>query len=552
MPVTNILSVEVDKEEYSRFEDDNSIIRIQFFVDGDTDTVTFELRKARRSRNTTVATVTYVVDATSTSNTPHYAYINLKTETLSSPELISRIRRGDYFIRASVDSSAITTTVATNATALTNSLTVVTPALPAVLPTSGEIEINVGTATVETIDYSSLAVVGLNSVLTLSTSLKFSHFVGESVTLETIILESADFEINVLTASKMKKTTLFGIDLQSSDLRTPKFQPRKISGVTINEVSRNHKLSWFPLNYIVDEAGHKFLSWDNGELIEITQDYKEYYLPASGPSAEFVGVKIDWYQLPATTQVESLYIDELKYNDREIRRTIRDTSDYIENTLLQVYMEPTKVVTDVDPSQISFSGTSSELLIDDDYDFIKGPVTFYPRKAGQWIDIQFPFSQILEIEQLFGAVANVRVVHINPEWIEFATMNGFTQLVPFNTELAFDFVGLLWVEALRGAVEIPNFWHYNMTVGLRDTPGDILELLNKQAAISILTVAGQAFRGGFSSQSISRDGISESVAYTSSAIYGIYSATIEEYKTWIKENVVIIRSRYRGPTLTAM
>ena len=215
-------------------------------------------------------------------------------------------------------------------------------------------------------------------------------------------------------------------------------------------------------------------------------------------------------------------------------------------------MEPTKLVTDIDPSEISFSGTSSELLIDDDYDFVKSPVSFYPRRAGQWIDIQFPFPQILEIEQLFGAVANVRVVHINPEWIEFASMNGYTQLVPFNTELAFDFVGLIWVEALHNAVPIPNFWHYNMTVGLRDTPGDMLELLNKQAAISILTVAGQAFRGGFSSQSISRDGISESVAYTSSAIYGIYSASIEEYKTWIKENVVSIRSRYRGPTLLTM
>ena len=550
MPVTNILSVEVDKEEYSRFEEENHIIRVQFFVEGDTDTVTLELRKARRSRNVTVASVNYTVDANSTPTTPHYAYINLQTQALASPELVSLLRRGKYFVRASVFSSTISTTVAVDANALTDSLTVVTP-VPA-FPVSGEIDINTGGSTAETIDYASFVDVGPNSVLTLTKGLSYSHFIGEVVTLETIFFESDDFDISVLTADKMKKTTLFGIDLQSSDLRTPKFQPRRIVGVTISEVSRNHKLSWFPLNYIVDEAGQKFLSWDNGELIEITQDYKEYFLPASGPSAEFVGVKIDWFQLPQANTTESLFIDELKFDDREIRRSIRDTCDYIENTLLQVYIEPTKVVTDVDPSEISFSGTSSELLIDDDYDFVKNPVSFFPRRAGQWIDIQFPFPQIIEVEQLFGAVANVRVVHINPEWIEFASMNGYTQLVPFNTELAFDFVGLIWVEALHNAVPIPNFWHYNMTVGLKDTPGDILELLNKQAAISILTIAGQAFRGGFSSQSISRDGISESVAYTSSAIYGIYSATIEEYKTWIKENVTVIRSRYRGPMLTVM
>ena len=552
MPVTNIISVEVDKEEYSRFEEENRVIRVQFFVTGTTDTITLELRKARRARNTTVASLDVTIDANSTPNTPHYGYMNISTLAVSSPDLISLIRRGKYFIRASAASGVVTTTVAAGASANTNSLTVVTPALPAVLPASGEIEINSGTTTAETIDYSSLTVEAPNSILALSTSLQYSHLVGEGVTLNTIFKESENFEINIVTADKLKKTTIFGIDLQSSDLRTPKFQPRKISGLVINEVSRNHKLSWFPLNYMVDANGNRSLSWDNGEVIPITQEYKEYYLPASGPSAEFIGVKLDWYQMPAATTVESLYIDELKINDREIRRAIRDTCDYLENTLLQVYLEPTMLVTDIDPSQLSFSGTSSELVIESDYDFVKSPVTFYPRTPGHWINISFPFPQVLRVDQLFGAVANVRVVHINTEWIEFASNSGFTELVPFNSELAFDFVGLLWVEALRGAVPIPNFWHYNMLAGLRDTPGEILDLISKHAAISILTVAGQAFRGGFSSQSISRDGISESVAYTSSAIYGIYSATIEEYKTWIKENVVNIRSRYRGPTLLTM
>ena len=552
MPVTNIISVEVDKEEYSRFEEENRVIRVQFFVTGTTDTITLELRKARRARNTTVASLDVTIDANSTPNTPHYGYMNISTLAVSSPDLISLIRRGKYFIRASAASGVVTTTVAAGASANTNSLTVVTPALPAVLPASGEIEINSGTTTAETIDYSSLTVEAPNSILALSTSLQYSHLVGEGVTLNTIFKESENFEINIVTADKLKKTTIFGIDLQSSDLRTPKFQPRKISGLVINEVSRNHKLSWFPLNYMVDANGNRSLSWDNGEVIPITQEYKEYYLPASGPSAEFIGVKLDWYQMPAATTVESLYIDELKINDREIRRAIRDTCDYLENTLLQVYLEPTMLVTDIDPSQLSFSGTSSELVIESDYDFVKSPVTFYPRTPGHWINISFPFPQVLRVDQLFGAVANVRVVHINTEWIEFASNSGFTELVPFNSELAFDFVGLLWVEALRGAVPIPNFWHYNMLVGLRNTPGEILDLISKHAAISILTVAGQAFRGGFSSQSISRDGISESVAYTSSAIYGIYSATIEEYKTWIKENVVNIRSRYRGPTLLTM
>lgn len=552
MPVTNILSIEVDKEEYSRFEEENAVVRVQFFVTGNTDTITLELRKARRSRNVTVATVTVAIDAASTTTTPHYGFIDLRTAPVSSPDLVSLIRRGKYFVRASAASGVVATTVAVNAAPLTSSLSVVTPALPAVLPLAGEIDVNPATTRAETLDYTALVVVGPDSVLTLTTSLKYQHFLGEPVTLNTIFLESANFDINIVTADKMKKTVLFGIDLQSSDLRTPKFQPRQITGVTLIEVSRNHSLSWFPLNYVVDTAGNRFLSWDNGELIPVTQLYKDYVLPTQGPGAEFVQVKLDWYSLPAASVSESLFIDELKLHDREIRRYVRDVCDQIESSLLQVYLEPTMLVTDVDPATLSFSGTSGELIIDDDFDFIKSPISFYPRRGGQWISIQFPFSQVIRVDQLFGAVANTRVVQINPEWIEVASNNGFTQLVPFNTELAFDFVGLIWVEALHNAVPIPNFWHYNMLTGIRDAPGDILELITKAAAIPILTVAGQAFRGGFSSQSISRDGISESVSYTSSAIYGIYSATIEEYKTWIKENLVGIRSRYRGPTLITM
>ena len=364
--------------------------------------------------------------------------------------------------------------------------------------------------------------------------------------------ESPDFFINPVTVHRMKKDWCFGIDFQSSDLRTWRFNPRSITGVTLTEVSRNHKLSFFPLNYTVDAAGNKFLSWSNGSVIELNTAYKEYMLPSGGPSSEYIVVKVDHNRLPTGTKQEELFIEEMVLDDITIRRYISDSIDHIENTLIQVYIEPTELVTDVDPSTLTYSGAGGSLVINNDYDFIKSPITFFPRQAGQWIDIQFPFPSLLSVDQLYGAVANTRVVHVNPEWIEIAEKSGYTQLVPFNTELAFDFIGLVWVEALRGATPIPNFWHYNLTAGLRDCPGDILELIGKHAAIPILTAAGAAFRGGYSSQSISRDGVSESVSYTSSAIYGIYSASIEDYRNWIREHVPGIKNRYRGPQMIVM
>jgi hypothetical protein len=492
MAIDTITSLAVNKDEYSKFEEDNAIIEAVTFCTGTVsataaeNTLRFEIRKARRTRDVVVYTydlnvATYfslAIGVAFDPNTPIYANLDTRL-AISSPDLISLIRRGKYYVKVYRSDE-------------------VSP-----LPAARD-------------------------------------------------QDSDDFWINPITVDRMKRDWCFGIDFQASDLRTWKFHPRQITGVSMKEVSRNHKLSFFPLNFYVNPSGDKYLSWDNGELVPILPAYKEYMLPAGGPGAEYITVKVDHNRLLSESKQEMLFIEEATLTDTTIRRYISDSLDHVENTLLQVYLEPTQIVTDIDPSKISYTGNAGAIVINDDYDFIKNPITFYPRVPGQWIDIQFPYPSLLKVTQLYGAVANTRVVSINNEWIEIAEQSGYTQLVPFNTEIAFDFIGLVWVESLRSATPIPNFWHYNLTSGLRDCPGDVLELVGKHAAIPISTAAGAAFRGGYSSQSISRDGISESVSYTSSAIYGIYSASIEDYRNWIREYLPAMKNRYRGPQMIVM
>ena len=73
------------------------------------------------------------------------------------------------------------------------------------------------------------------------------------------------------------------------------------------------------------------------------------------------------------------------------------------------------------------------------------------------------------------------------------------------------------------------------------------------AAIELLISAGTAYRSGYSSENISRDGVSESQTYTASATYGIYSAHIDEYKEWLygknsgdKGNLKKIKDKFLG------
>jgi len=64
-----------------------------------------------------------------------------------------------------------------------------------------------------------------------------------------------------------------------------------------------------------------------------------------------------------------------------------------------------------------------------------------------------------------------------------------------------------------------------------------------------LSVLGQMYRGGFSSQSISRDGVSESVGYTASVMYGIYSATCNDLNNRLKELLPQLKRKYFGLVL---
>jgi hypothetical protein len=260
--------------------------------------------------------------------------------------------------------------------------------------------------------------------------------------------------------------------------------------------------------------------------------------------------------LPTTSYAENLLIDNKQMDDETLGRFLNEAISYLENDLLATYIEPTNVVTDRDPTTVQFAAginAPTPLFTDPDYDYIVNPLTYFvPRDSAEWLKIQTPFTQVLRVDSLFGAIANTRVIDIDLQWIETSGPGGFIQLVPFNQEVAFDFVGLIWVNSIRGAVELPNFWHFNMIAGLRDCPAEVQEFIAKLAAINALTLAGLAFRPGLGSLSLGRDGVSESVSYNTAAQYGVYTGAIQSYKEWLETAEKKLRAKYRGLTMVVV
>ena len=73
-----------------------------------------------------------------------------------------------------------------------------------------------------------------------------------------------------------------------------------------------------------------------------------------------------------------------------------------------------------------------------------------------------------------------------------------------------------------------------------DIPKDLREIIAKQAAVSLLNIIGDGLMSGFSSSSLSMDGLSESFSSTQSATSAYFGARIKEYKddisSYIKQN----------------
>lgn len=305
----------------------------------------------------------------------------------------------------------------------------------------------------------------------------------------------------------------------------------------------------------------RLLSWNGGESVSITGP-DTYILPAGDVNSpltkvgvstnnDYVCVKVTSLALLGTTPTsEKILISNEKMGEDVLCRYLEEELDYIENTLLATYVEPTIVVTDRDFTTIQFaSGVQAPAPIfqTSNFDFIVSPLTYFrPGHAGSWISISTPYVQSLRVDNLFGAIANTRVIDIDLSWIEVARQGGLWQLVPFNQESAFDFVGLIWTNSLRGSTELPNFWHFQALVGLECCPGDIQSYLGKRAAMRALVAAGTALRPGVGSQSVGRDGVSQSTSYTSTATYGIYTGQITLFKEQCEEEARMLRGKYRG------
>ena len=98
---------------------------------------------------------------------------------------------------------------------------------------------------------------------------------------------------------------------------------------------------------------------------------------------------------------------------------------------------------------------------------------------------------------------------------------------------------------------IPDYWRLQYITGwdIDDMPMDLLNVVGMLATFGPLNVAGDLILGvaGVANQSLSIDGLSQSIGTTASATSAGYTARIKEYQQEIKDTVDRIKLVYDQP-----
>jgi len=203
------------------------------------------------------------------------------------------------------------------------------------------------------------------------------------------------------------------------------------------------------------------------------------------------------------------------------------------------------------------------LVLGVDYEIEGEPLHwFLSPPAAQHFTIPLPFANVQSIERvrLFygnpGASPEGKALYtMPPDWILFTQKEGILRINPSITNAVLQNQatgGTAGFESIYYAyfrrMEIPGAWAVDYTIGYGRIPLDVARWIGLTAAIQVLGMAGAGVDvgHGLGSESLSQDGITESVSY-GQGTYGPYSGLIEAYKSQLEcLDIGQLKARYHG------
>lgn len=163
-----------------------------------------------------------------------------------------------------------------------------------------------------------------------------------------------------------------------------------------------------------------------------------------------------------------------------------------------------------------------------------------------WGFIQLHHKPIREVKAVRLMYGNRTAIEIPNDWLQVDKLTGQVTLFPSAGSASNLIIGQTgMIMGLSSMWQFaPRMWEVDYVAGIDETdktmPVALLEeAINKRASCGILSVWGDLIIGaGIASQSVSIDGISQSIGTTQSAMYGGASARIDSYTKDLKSTIL--------------
>lgn len=215
-----------------------------------------------------------------------------------------------------------------------------------------------------------------------------------------------------------------------------------------------------------------------------------------------------------------------KMTDKMLQHYIKSAIQYVQR-LLQITIEPVDVEDEIHD--------------------------YYSNDFMNWSFVQLYKKPVIEVKSVSMQFGNMKTHEIPNNWIKNYGITGQIQLfpVPGSTgSLILSQNGSFMPMTLGLYQNAPSIWRISYRAGMEEVPDDLVEYIMKRASIGILQVWGDLIIGaGIANQTISIDGLSQSIGTTQSPEFAGAGARIKSYQDDMKDLEKRLRDTYVGINL---
>lgn len=178
---------------------------------------------------------------------------------------------------------------------------------------------------------------------------------------------------------------------------------------------------------------------------------------------------------------------------------------------------------------------------------------YYAGDFLSWSFMQLHKRPIMEVDALSMYFGDRKMFDIPIGWVRSHSISGQIQLFPVSGSAGSIILtqnGSFMPLMVGMYSNAPGIWRVSYKVGMKEVPDDLVEYIMKRASVGILQVWGDLIIGaGIANQTISLDGLSQSIGTTQSPQFSGSGARIKNYMDDMKELEKRLKDTYLGINL---